>query len=141
MASATQFHPPAFLKDFTEENAKTWSTNYISPWVTSATERREVSQFYNAVTSDYDENPSPLSIDWRAFPANVRKTTNGPNAQFARADSTRAVQDEYCEWSVERRPDGKIVRVVFTCEGPEVGFCACPVEPDTWGASTAIHIF
>src|SRR5262249_49987488 len=34
------------------------------------------------------------------------------------ADSTRDVQDEYCEWSVLRSA-GKIKRVTFTCEGPE----------------------
>ncbi|CAG8748338.1 32496_t:CDS:1, partial [Racocetra persica] len=28
-------------------------------------------------------------------------------------------QDEYCEWSVERGIDGKIVKVAFTCEVPE----------------------
>jgi hypothetical protein len=35
------------------------------------------------------------------------------------ADSTRDVQDEYCEWSVTRDDRGAIVRVTFTCEGPE----------------------
>jgi hypothetical protein len=37
------------------------------------------------------------------------------------ADASRLVQDEYLEWSVQRRPsDGKITSVTFTCEGPEV---------------------
>ena len=36
------------------------------------------------------------------------------------ADRAREVQDEYLEWSLIRNSAGKIVRVVFTCEGPEV---------------------
>src|SRR4051812_13176952 len=35
------------------------------------------------------------------------------------ADSSRDLQDEYCEWSVTRDPAGKISRVTFTSEGPE----------------------
>jgi hypothetical protein len=36
------------------------------------------------------------------------------------ADGTRDLQDEYCEWSVTRDPaTNKVVRVTFTCEGPE----------------------
>jgi len=38
---------------------------------------------------------------------------------FQAADQGR-YQDEYCEWSVEKNKDGKIVRVVFTTEMKEV---------------------
>jgi len=31
----------------------------------------------------------------------------------------RGWQDEYCEWSIERNSDGKIVRIDYTCENPE----------------------
>ena len=36
------------------------------------------------------------------------------------ADRSRDVQDEYLEWSLIRDGADKIVRVTFTCEGPEV---------------------
>lgn len=44
------------------------------------------------------------------------------------ADSSRIVQDEYLEWSVQRQSRniiGDIYSVVMTCEGPEVGLVAC----------------
>ena len=41
--------------------------------------------------------------------------------QWQIADSARAFQDEYLEWSVERDDQNNIASVSFTCEGPEVG--------------------
>lgn len=41
------------------------------------------------------------------------------------------VQDEYCEWSVTRDPaTGKIQRVTFTSEGPEIWEFLASVNPD-----------
>jgi hypothetical protein len=41
------------------------------------------------------------------------------------------LQDEYCEWSVERDPDSdKIKRVTFTCEGPEYWSFLANTTPD-----------
>ena len=38
--------------------------------------------------------------------------------------------DEYCEWSVARNDEGKITRVMFTCENPEYWFTLWSVDPD-----------
>lgn len=40
-------------------------------------------------------------------------------------------QDEYCEWSVERNAQGKVTRVMFTCEGPEYWTCLAEKQPET----------
>ena len=36
------------------------------------------------------------------------------------ADSSRIYQDEYLEWSVLRNDKDNVVRISYTCEGPEV---------------------
>lgn len=38
--------------------------------------------------------------------------------------------DEYCEWSVTRNGQGKIVRVDFTCENPEYWYSLWRINPD-----------
>jgi hypothetical protein len=48
---------------------------------------------------------------------------------WERADSSRDVQDEYCEWSVERRGD-KITRITFTTEVPEYWEHVAKNDPD-----------
>jgi hypothetical protein len=50
--------------------------------------------------------------------------------RWRRADASRDVQDEYCEWSVTRdAASGKITRVTFTCEGPEYWEFLAAVNP------------
>lgn len=120
MSPLTQFSSPAYLTDFTPENAKLWSTDYVSKHVTRESENPQVSQFYNEVTSSWTETPARADITWVAFPNSVRVREGSDARRWRRADE-RHEQDEYCEWSVQRNENGKIVRVVFTAEGPEVG--------------------
>lgn len=42
-----------------------------------------------------------------------------PDGRFAEIAITYRRQDEYCEWHVERTPQGKATRMSFTCEPPE----------------------
>jgi hypothetical protein len=42
----------------------------------------------------------------------------------------RGWQDEYCEWSVTRNAQGKIVRVDFACENPEYWYTLWRIDPD-----------
>jgi hypothetical protein len=46
------------------------------------------------------------------------------------ADRSRRVQDEYCEWSLERDGDGKVTRVIFTSEVPEYFEHLAERDPD-----------
>ncbi|KAA8895555.1 hypothetical protein FN846DRAFT_1029659 [Sphaerosporella brunnea] len=132
----TQFNPPAFLTDFTPENAKRWSDEFVSPRMTL--EADLVTQFYNEVTSDWEDRRYQANISWIAFPNNVTHQNPGSDrARWEAADQEaptggpRARQDEYCEWSVQRNESGKIVRIVFTCEGPEYWSHLAKWQPDT----------
>jgi len=42
----------------------------------------------------------------------------------------RGFQDEYCEWVVRRNPQGKIIRIDFTCENPEYWNTLWNVDPN-----------
>lgn len=75
-------------------------------------------QFYDPIAEDTPAGaPAPM-ISWAAFPAALRVVEPEQRKRWKLADSSRDLQDEYCEWSTERRA-GKIVRIVFTTELPE----------------------
>lgn len=120
MGRLTQFSLPAYLTDFTPENAKRWSTDYVSKHITTESERDQVSQFYNEVTSSWTETPKRADITRVAFLNRVLDEEGSDVRRWRRSD-VRGEQDEYCEWCVQHNESGKIVRVVFTAEGPEVG--------------------
>ncbi|KAF3919552.1 hypothetical protein ABW20_dc0102306 [Dactylellina cionopaga] len=44
------------------------------------------------------------------------------NNVYWQADDFRVYQDEYLEWAVVRNEEGKITKITFTCEGPEVNW-------------------
>jgi hypothetical protein len=76
-------------------------------------------QFYDPTSEDTPDGLAPVHIAWGAFPARVLRERGPGPARWAHTDSTRSAQDEYCEWSVERDRDGKIIRITFTTEVPE----------------------
>ncbi|HEV7879405.1 hypothetical protein [Bradyrhizobium sp.] len=77
-------------------------------------------QFYNPTKVETAADAQRLDISWVAFPRNVTLGSVGDRQRWRRADASRDVQDEYCEWSIERDSQSdKITRVTFTCEGPE----------------------
>ncbi|KAH0604214.1 uncharacterized protein H6S33_007245 [Morchella sextelata] len=129
MSPLTHFSSPAFLTDFTPKNAKRWSTEYVSAQITAQVERPEISQFYNELTSSWTETPTQASITWVAFPNNVAISEGSDRARWRRAD-LRGVQDEYCEWTVQRNEKNEIVRVVFTAEGPEYWDRLAEMQPE-----------
>jgi len=78
------------------------------------------SQFFNPTTTAIADDAREKPIFWFAFPKKVAATASTSTERWQRADADRGVQDEYCEWAVQRRAsDGKIVRVTFTSETPE----------------------
>jgi hypothetical protein len=135
MPTIPQFDPPAFLDDFNAiPNQRDGWSRYISAIVDRAIRRVEQevgtgnSQFYNETQTSSDD-PIDAEISWPAFPQTLIR-------QFGRTTALRIadepapdpqvngivsrLQDEYLEWQVTRDPvTDKIVRITFTCEGPE----------------------
>jgi len=117
----TQFHAPGNLTDFDGQMAKDWST-----WVSNQIDR-EVSglvhdnaglqpQFYNPSKLDVSGTPAPIS--WPAFPRQIELSFGDDPQEMFTEGEQRDNQDEYLEWSTVKQ-NGKITRVMFTCEGPE----------------------
>jgi hypothetical protein len=117
-----------------------WGLTTISPWmneeIAGVPGRTPLTQFFNGTRTPFDHNQPGATITWVAFPNNVSNsnlieslkthrrqitvTHQDREARWRAADASRDVQDEYLEWSVLRNSEGNIIRVVFTCEGPEV---------------------
>ncbi len=121
------FSPPAFLEDLNPQQKQAWSD-----WISQQFDEAQAgntdlfdfdaprAQFFNPRRVELAEDRATLDIAWTGFPRNVAVTSVGERQRWRRADSSRDVQDEYCEWSVARDPNSrKITRVAFTCEGPE----------------------
>ena len=70
-------------------------------------------QFYDRTKDDTPKGSVAPMVSWVAFPARLL----GPD-RLAVADDDRNEQDEYCEWTVQRK-GRKIARVTFTTELPE----------------------
>lgn len=122
-----RFDPPGFLNDFNDDQRAAWN-RYLSGQFDEAREGRPDEyefdgpreQFYNPTKLETAEDARSVDINWIAFPRNVSVTSVSDRQRWRRADASRDVQDEYCEWSVERHPQtDKLTRVTFTCEGPE----------------------
>jgi len=52
-------------------------------------------------------------------PQTAQTETSQQRGALEEADSSREVQNEYLEWSVQRNNQNKITRIVFCTEGPE----------------------
>ncbi|MBV9160559.1 MAG: hypothetical protein JO309_12520 [Pseudonocardiales bacterium] len=133
----SQFDPPGGLSDLTQLGRKQWSA-FISDAVDTAIAGRTDhsndsprAQYYNLTKTDTADDAKLQEVSWIAFPRVVKINSVSDRQRWRRADSSRDVQDEYCEWSVTRRADGKITRVTFTCEGPEYWELLAQTQPDT----------
>jgi hypothetical protein len=113
----SQFDPPGFLDDLTAPQKKRWS-DWLSNEVDKRVKGRQ--QFFNELRKPASSDDQALhDISWTAFPRQIKISSPSDAIRWRRADAGRDVQDEYCEWSVERNSDGKITRVMFTSEPPE----------------------
>ncbi len=130
-----RFDPPGFLDDFSEAEGDQWS-GIISQWLDDAHAGNPAEndgprgQFFNALSNPPAADAQVAVISWNAFPRQIKATSVSETHRWRRADADRDVQDEYCEWSVTRDPAGKIVRVDFTCEGPEYWEVLGALNPD-----------
>lgn len=123
MAIQQQYDPPGGLTDLDDTGLAEWS-DWVSGTVDAAcigpqnhTNDRPRAQYYNLTKKDTAPDAKLQDVSWIAFPKVIKGGSSSDDARWATADGSRDVQDEYCEWSVDRRPDGKIIRVTFTCEG------------------------
>ena len=131
----SKFDPPGFLDDLTKAQKEAWNKR-INGFFERARSGQgydgPCDQFYNPTKTETGADAASVDITWTAFPRRMTLLSGGSNLQrWKKADSSRHLQDEYCEWSVERDPvTGKIRRVTFTCEGPEYWEFLADVAPD-----------
>lgn len=135
MAVLDRFDPPGHLTDFDANGRAAWS-EFISKQFDAAaagrqdhTNDRPRARFYNPTKFETAADAQTADITWTAFPRNIKVRSVSDVQRWRRADASRDVQDEYCEWSVTRNEDGKITRVDFTCEGPEYWEVLAQLDP------------
>ncbi|MGH3869684.1 MAG: hypothetical protein ACRDQ4_26995 [Pseudonocardiaceae bacterium] len=132
-----RFDPPGGLSDLAQPGQEQWSTIISDAVDTAIAGRTDHSndspraQYYNLTKTDTADDAKFQEVSWIAFPRVVKLNSVSDRQRWQRADASRDVQDEYCEWSVTRRADGKITRVTFTCEGPEYWELLAQTQPDT----------
>jgi hypothetical protein len=142
-----KFSPPGGLGDLDTAGLDQWST-----WLSGTTDESIAGrtdhpndsprrQFFNLTNTDPASDAKTQDVTWIAFPRQVLLQSVSDHQRWSRADASRDVQDEYCEWSVTRRPaDGKITRVTFTCEGPEYWEILAASAPDKVVALYQQHV-
>jgi hypothetical protein len=112
MPKLSQFSAPAGLRG---PKPAEWSRTVQRMFAGSMSTERP--QFYDPTKTNTPPGAARPMISWAAFPAALRGGTQLD--RWRRADGDRSVQDEYCEWTVERNSARKITRVTFTTEVPE----------------------
>ncbi|MGW4897267.1 hypothetical protein ACWEQL_34165 [Kitasatospora sp. NPDC004240] len=139
MTELNAYSPPGNLTDLSEDGRKAWHI-FISDSVDEAAKGPDPArvrndsprpQFFNLTTVDTAADVTTATVTWTAFPRQVKVMSAGDVQRWTRADASRLVQDEYCEWSITRDDQGKITRVDFTCEGPEYWDVLAQTSPDT----------
>ncbi|GAB1542867.1 hypothetical protein NUACC21_55410 [Scytonema sp. NUACC21] len=158
MPKLPQFDPPANQNDFRsgeEEKEKAFRSRWNSninryteqtikndPW--DSVNQPALTEYYNPLNTDIPEGTKGAVIRWTAFPNRILIAfpNVGERTQWQLADESpsslnpnysprgpRGWQDEYCEWSVTRNSEGKITKVMFTCENREYWYALWDVEP------------
>jgi hypothetical protein len=120
-----RFSTPARLPD---PNPDAWSTRVariLAPYVDGS-----LPQFYDPTKKNTPPGTPEPMLSWAAFPAALRATTPSQAERWKLADGDRTLQDEYCEWSVQRNKERKITRITFTTEVPEYWEHMLETDPD-----------
>jgi hypothetical protein len=153
----TRFDPPAGIDDLdTEPLRKAWSDK-ISSMINGNKASLQArlganpAQFFNERTDPKNmADRVEQDIIWQGFPRLLEKQFGeNTTAAFSHAEDNtpganarKASQDEYLEWHVTRdnTPAKKIVRVEFTCEGPEYWQFLAEKTPDKVVALYKKHV-
>jgi hypothetical protein len=144
MALAT-FNPPGFVDDLDAAGRQAWHDT-ISSFMDAAqrgdprqTFNSPRPQFFNPARTAIGANAATEDVKWTAFPRLVALQEGTDLQRWRKADSARDMQDEYCEWSVMRQGN-KVVRITFTCEGPEYWDLLGERDPDKVLALYRTHV-
>jgi hypothetical protein len=122
-----RFDPPARLAEPSDADHDAWSERIGDVVARLAV---DFPQFFDPTATDIGPDAMTPAIAWTAFPATLLEGATSQEQRWGAADATRAVQDEYCEWGVERDRDGVITRVTFTTEVPEYFEHLADRDPD-----------
>ena len=134
---AIVFDPPGFADDLDAAQKQAWN-DFISDEMDNAAagdpnlpNNSPRPQFFNSAKKPLGPDAASEDVKWTAFPRVIELSSASDIIRWRRADASRDVQDEYCEWSVTRdATTGKITRIDFTCEGPEYWAFLAGVNPD-----------
>lgn len=133
MTIVRRFHSPGNLKDFDSipNQVEAWH-EIISDFFNSNIQDVQqelatlggIPQFYNPSVTETSSDMQTLDITWNAFPRVIQILNhNNPDLYLPAAEKLNPngirQHDEYCEWHTERDQENKVLRVTFTCEGPE----------------------
>jgi hypothetical protein len=120
----TTFSPPAYLTDLDSKQKTAWSAWIAGQFDAARAGRPDEfdfdgprEQFFNPAKVDLAPDAETLDISWTGFPRNVAVTSVTSRQRWARADASRDVQDEYCEWSVARDPSTNKITCVTNGTG------------------------
>ncbi|KAM5519716.1 uncharacterized protein FRV6_00715 [Fusarium oxysporum] len=85
-----KFHPPAFLKDFEDDQLDRWSKT-VDGWFSDEIAGRQpgrtiLTQFFNPTQFAYDPSLPSVPITWVGFPLNVRIRQPTDDARWAYAE-------------------------------------------------------
>ncbi len=116
MPTLPRFDTPARLPEPSDADRAAWHRR-VGRVV--AGQAREFPQFFDPTTTDVGDDVMVPAVSWIAFPATLLESATSEEQRWGDADASRTVQDEYCEWGIERDRDGVITRVTFTTEVPE----------------------
>jgi hypothetical protein len=122
-----RFDTPARLPEPSDADRDAWSARIGA---SVAGQARQFPQFFDPTQTDPGPGAMAPAIVWTAFPATLLDDATSEQGRWAAADASRSVQDEYCEWAVERDPDGVLTRVTFTTEVPEYFEHLAERDPD-----------
>jgi hypothetical protein len=109
-----QFAPPGDLEDLSPVGRQAWSEALQAVFGRFT---RDFVQFIDPTETEVPDDADVALVSWGAFPATQRSGT--PEQRWQRVDADRDLQDEYCEWSVERDGAGEVRAVTFTTETPD----------------------
>lgn len=111
-----RFNPPGNVTELSDAGRAAWSERIRGFFTDLAP---TFPMLFDPTSIPAAADQATLVVRWPAFPATVRDQATSEEGRWSLADSDRKLQDEYCEWSVLRNAEGKILRVTFTSETPE----------------------
>ena len=120
MALVTRYDTPASLRDLPVGSAfyDAWH-NFIASGISASTPGSPSGEFYDASEVDVAV-AAQHRVTWMAFPRALLVAGHRDDRLGAfTLGENRDVQEEYCEWHVERNSAGKIRKVSFVTETPE----------------------